>query len=201
MTPRVSGSRPYQRKNSVAAAIALVAMLTPALVSAQSEGIVRADSAAPRGTAASDSAARDSLRGDSVSVDSVSGDSVARDSLARDSVARDSLPGDSVVRDSARRAAPPQSPPPPADSLLGAACGETGGAPPDLVLVKFRLTATAAERAAVAGAVGGTVQGPSDHAPGSWYLWVPGSAGDRSVADRLIQMSPVLEVGVTRCSP
>jgi hypothetical protein len=191
MTPRVSGSRPYQRKNSVAAAIALVAMLTPALVSAQSEGIVRADSAAPRGTAASDSAARDSLRGDSVSVDSVSGDSVARDSL----------PGDSVVRDSARRAAPPQSPPPPADSLLGAACGETGGAPPDLVLVKFRLTATAAERAAVAGAVGGTVQGPSDHAPGSWYLWVPGSAGDRSVADRLIQMSPVLEVGVTRCSP
>jgi hypothetical protein len=171
MTPRVSGSRPYQRKNSVAAAIALVAMLTPALVSAQSEGIVRADSAAPRGTAASDS------------------------------VARDSLPGDSVVRDSARRAAPPQSPPPPADSLLGAACGETGGAPPDLVLVKFRLTATAAERAAVAGAVGGTVQGPSDHAPGSWYLWVPGSAGDRSVADRLIQMSPVLEVGVTRCSP
>jgi hypothetical protein len=186
MTPRVSGSRPYQRKNSVAAAIALVAMLTPALVSAQSEGIVRADSAAPRGTAASDSAARDSLRGDSVS---------------GDSVARDSLPGDSVVRDSARRAAPPQSPPPPADSLLGAACGETGGAPPDLVLVKFRLTATAAERAAVAGAVGGTVQGPSDHAPGSWYLWVPGSAGDRSVADRLIQMSPVLEVGVTRCSP
>jgi hypothetical protein len=196
MTPRVSGSRPYQRKNSVAAAIALVAMLTPALVSAQSEGIVRADSAAPRGTAASDSAARDSLRGDSVS-----GDSVSVDTVSGDSVARDSLPGDSVVRDSARRAAPPQSPPPPADSLLGAACGETGGAPPDLVLVKFRLTATAAERAAVAGAVGGTVQGPSDHAPGSWYLWVPGSAGDRSVADRLIQMSPVLEVGVTRCSP
>jgi hypothetical protein len=196
MTPRVSGSRPYQRKNSVAAAIALVAMLTPALVSAQSEGIVRADSAAPRGTAASDSAARDSLRGDSVS-----GDSVSVDTVPGDSVARDSLSGDSVVRDSARRAAPPQSPPPPADSLLGAACGETGGAPPDLVLVKFRLTATAAERAAVAGAVGGTVQGPSDHAPGSWYLWVPGSAGDRSVADRLIQMSPVLEVGVTRCSP
>ena len=195
-TPRVSGSRPYQRKNSVAAAIALVAMLTPALVSAQSEGIVRADSAAPRGTAASDSAARDSLRGDSVS-----GDSVSVDTVPGDSVARDSLSGDSVVRDSARRAAPPQSPPPPADSLLGAACGETGGAPPDLVLVKFRLTATAAERAAVAGAVGGTVQGPSDHAPGSWYLWVPGSAGDRSVADRLIQMSPVLEVGVTRCSP
>jgi hypothetical protein len=181
MTPRVSGPRPYQRKNSVAAAIALVAMLIPGLVSAQGEGIVRADSAAPRGTAASDSAARDSVR--------------------RDSVSRDSLPGDSVVGDSARRAAPAESPPPPADSLLGAACGQSGGASPDLVLVKFRLTATAAERAAVAGAVGGTVQGPSDHAPGSWYLSVPGSAGDRSVADRLIQMSPVLEVGVTRCSP
>ena len=186
MTPRVSGPRPYQRKNSVAAAIALVAMLIPGLVSAQGEGIVRADSAAPRGTAASDSAARDSVR---------------RDSVSGDTVARDSLPGDSVVGDSARRAAPAESPPPPADSLLGAACGQSGGASPDLVLVKFRLTATAAERAAVAGAVGGTVQGPSDHAPGSWYLSVPGSAGDRSVADRLIQMSPVLEVGVTRCSP
>jgi hypothetical protein len=159
-------------------------MLTPALASAQSEGIATADSAA-RDTAASNSAARDSVRGDSASVDSV---------------ARDSLPGDSVVGDSVRRAAAAESPPPPADSLLGAACGDTGGAPPDLVLVKFRLTATAAERAAVADAVGGTVQGPSDQAPGSWYLWVPGSAGDRSVADRLIQMSPVLEVGVTRCS-
>src|SRR5688572_9661925 len=79
MTPRVSESRPYQRKNSVAAAIALVAMLTPALASAQSEGIARTDSAA-RDTAASNSAVRDSVRGDSASVDSV---------------ARDSLPGDS----------------------------------------------------------------------------------------------------------
>ncbi len=195
MTPRVSEPRPYLRKNSLAAAIVLVAMLTPALGSAQSEGIVRADSAAPRGAAASDSVARDS----------VPRDSVPRDSMPRDSVPGDSVPGDtvvadSVVGDSARRAASAVSPPPPGDSLLGAACGETGGAAPDLVLVKFRPTSTAAERAAVAGKVGGTVQGPSAHAPGAWYLSVPGSAGDRSVADRLIQMSPVLEVDVTRCS-
>ena len=185
MTPRVSGPRPYLRKNSLAAAIVLVAMLTPALGSAQSEGTVRPDSAPPRDTAAPDS---------------VAPDSVARDSVTGDSVTGDSVVGDSVVGDSARRAAPAVSPAPPADSLLGAACGETGGAPPDLVLVKFRPTSTAAERAAVAGKVGGTVQGPSDHAPGAWYLSVPGSAGDRSVADRLIQMSSVLEVDVTRCS-
>jgi hypothetical protein len=42
--------------------------------------------------------------------------------------------------------------------------------------------------------------GISEHAaPGSWYLRVPGGAGDRSVADRLILLSPVLEVGATRC--
>ena len=190
MTPRVSEPRPYLRKKSLAAAILLVAMLTPALGSAQSEGIVRADSAAPRGAAASDSVARDSAPEVSMPRDSVPGDSVPGDTVV----------ADSVVGDSARRAAPAVSPPPPRDSLLGAACGETGGAPPDLVLVKFRPTSTEAERAAVAGKVGGTVQGPSDHAPGAWYLSVPGSAGDRSVADRLIQMSPVLEVDVTRCS-
>ena len=188
MTPRVSGSRSYQRKNSLVAAIALVAMLTPALGSAQSEATVqgdsvpgtRADSTAPRGTA---------------TPDSVTGRGVAGDSVAGRGV-----PGDSVAGDSARKAAPAVRPPAPADSLLGAACGETGGAPPDLIMVKFRPSATDAERAAVAAELGGTVQGPSEHAPGFWYLRVPGSAGDRSVADRLIQMSPVLEVGVTRCS-
>jgi hypothetical protein len=168
-------------------------MLTPALGSAQSEATVqgdsvpgtRADSTAPRGTATSDSVASDSVASDSVASDSVGGGGVA---------------GDSVAGDSARKAAPAVRPPAPSDSLLGAACGETGGAPPDLVMVKFGPSATDAERAAVAAELGGTVQGPSEHAPGFWYLRVPGSAGDRSVADRLIQMAPVLEVGVTRCS-
>ncbi|HWB40883.1 MAG TPA: hypothetical protein VG500_06475, partial [Gemmatimonadales bacterium] len=63
-----------------------------------------------------------------------------------------------------------------------------------------RPTATAEDRAAVARQVGGTLVAPSEHtAPGSWYLRVPGSAGDRSVADRVIVLSPVLEVGATRC--
>ncbi len=199
MTPRVSGSRSYQRKNSLVAAIALVAMLAPALGSAQSEATVqgdsvpgtRADSTAPRGTATSDSVAGRSVAGDSVA---------SRGGVAGDSVTGRGVAGDSVAGDSARKAAPAVRPPAPADSLLGAACGETGGAPPDLIMVKFRPSATDAERAAVAAELGGTVQGTSEHAPGFWYLRVPGSAGDRSVADRLIQMSPVLEVGVTRCS-
>ena len=199
MTPRVSGSRSYQRKNSLVAAIALVAMLTPALGSAQSEATVQGDSVP--GTRADSTAPRGPATADSVAGRGVAGDSVAGRGVAGDSVPGRGVPGDSVTGDSARKAAPAVRPPaPPADSLLGAACGETGGAPPDLIMVKFSPSATDAERAAVAAELGGTVQGPSDHAPDFWYLRVPGSAGDRSVADRLIQMSPVLEVGVTRCS-
>jgi hypothetical protein len=179
VSPRSSWSRPYQRENSLSAAIVLAAaVLTPSLCPAQDTAIARRDSvtappgdsgAAPR-TARADSARADSARADSGSVDSLASGTAAR-----------------------RPAAP-------VDSVLGLACGKTGGAPPDLVLVKFRPATTAAERAAVAREVGGTVSGPSEQgAPDSWYLRVPGSAGDRSVADRLIQLSPVLEVGVTRC--
>jgi hypothetical protein len=184
VSPRVNESRPYQRKNSLSAAIALlVTVLAPSLCPAQDTTIARGDSvravppdsaAAPR-NAPADSPGVDSARVDSARVDSASVDTAARGAAAR-------------------------RPATPADSLLGAACGEAGGAPPDLIMVKFRPTATAAERAAVAREVGGTVSGPSEHAaPGSWYLRIPGSAGDHSVADRLIQMSPVLEVGVVRC--
>jgi hypothetical protein len=68
-------------------------------------------------------------------------------------------------------------------------------------VVKFRAGTTEAERAEVAKAVGGTVVGPSEHtAPGSWFLRVPGSGGVRSVADSLIMLPPVLEVGATRCT-
>jgi hypothetical protein len=82
------------------------------------------------------------------------------------------------------------------DSALGAACRDAGGGAPDLLMVTFRPSATAGERAAVAQEVGGTLIGTN--APGSWYLQAPG-AGDRSVADRLIVMSQVLEVESTRC--
>ncbi|MBA3317572.1 MAG: hypothetical protein H0T50_05710 [Gemmatimonadales bacterium] len=48
--------------------------------------------------------------------------------------------------------------------------------------------------------VGGTLLGISEHtAPGAWYLRLPDGASDRVSADRLILLSPVLEVGATQC--
>ena len=120
----------------------------------------------------------------------------------------DTARADSVARDTTRPASPgtagaPASPPPapqPVDSALAAACERTGGDPPDLLTVVFRSTATAEEREAAAREVGGTLLEPSRHqAPGAWYLQVPNSGIDKSVADRLIMLPPVLEVGATRC--
>jgi hypothetical protein len=112
-------------------------------------------------------------------------------------------PGDSLARQGADSIRPPVSPvPPPApvDSALGAACEETAHGPPDVLLVTFLPSATDSERSAVAQEVGGTLLGMSQHAaPGSWYLRVPGSAADPAIADRLILLPPVLEVGSTRC--
>jgi hypothetical protein len=52
----------------------------------------------------------------------------------------------------------------------------------------------------VAREIGGTLLEVSEHAaPGAWYLRVPGSAVDPSIADRLILMPHVLAVGATRC--
>ena len=184
MSPRGNGSRPYQRNNSLSAAIALlVAVLAPSLCRAQDTTVARGDSV--RAVPADSAAVPRNAPADSASVDSASVDTANVDT---------------ANVDTAGKGAAARPPAPPTDSLLGAACGESGGAPPDLIVVKFQPTTTAAEREAVAREVGGTVSGPSEHAaPGSWYLRVPGSAGDHSVADRLIQMSPVLEVGVARC--
>ena len=86
------------------------------------------------------------------------------------------------------------------DSILGAACKETADGSPDVWLVTFLPSTTDSERSAVAQEIGGTLLGMSQHAaPGSWYLRVPGSATDPAVADRLIALSLVLEVGSTRC--
>jgi hypothetical protein len=130
-----------------------------------------------------------------------------RDSAGTDSAGTDSAavaPSDSLARPGADSATPPGSlPPPPApvDSALGAVCEETAHGPPDVFLVTFLPSITEAERMAVAREVGGTLLGMSEHGgPGSWYLRVPGSAGDPAVADRLILLSSVLEVGSTRCS-
>ena len=175
ISPRWGGAGPHQRKNTLAWVVALAAVLTAAPCGAQSAGALATDP---------DSAP--AARPDSAATGRTAIDSAATDTSALDSAA------------TPRRPASP--PPAPVDSTLGAACVERPGGQPDLLLVTFRPSTTASERSAVAEEIGGTLLGMSQHAaPGSWYLRVPGSAGDRSVADRLILMSPVLEVGTTRC--
>jgi hypothetical protein len=149
-----------------------------------------------------DGAGIDSAGIDSAGIDSAGIDSAGTGSAGTDSAAV--APRDTLPRQGPDSAAPPArpAPPPPApvDSALGAACGGTAGDRPDLLLVTFRPFTTDSERSAAAREVGGTVIGMSQHAaPGSWYLLVPGSARDPTVADRLILLSPVLEVGATRC--
>lgn len=131
---------------------------------------------------------------------------IAAPCLAQDSAAAATAtrPDSSAARPAAANDSAPRPPtpppPPPVDSAIGVACKRSGGAAPDLVLVTFRGTATEEERAAVAKEIGGQLVAPSVHArPGAWYLRVPGSASDPTIADRLIMMSPVQEVGETRC--
>jgi hypothetical protein len=173
-SPRFGESGLHRRKSNFGWLVALAAVLIAAPCRAQSTGVAVPDSAvAPR-----------------------------RDSAGTDSAAV--APSDSLARPGADSATPPGSlPPPPApvDSALGAVCEETAHGPPDVFLVTFLPSITEAERMAVAREVGGTLLGMSEHGgPGSWYLRVPGSAGDPAVADRLILLSSVLEVGSTRCS-
>jgi hypothetical protein len=86
------------------------------------------------------------------------------------------------------------------DSVLAAACLASGGEPPDLLTVVFRPTATEAERQQTARDVGGILLGQSRHqAPGAWYVQAPGSGINPLIADRLIRLPTVLEVGATRC--
>jgi len=191
MSPRFCGPGPHQRKHTFAWLLALATVLTVAPCRAQTTGgstVAGRDSAVavPTDTARTDTARTDTARTDTARTDSAA-----------------VTPGDTLPRsgpDSAARPPRPAPPPTPVDSALGAACGATAGGRPDLLLVTFRPTATESERSAVAQEVGGTVIGVSQHAaPGSWYLQVPGSAGDPTVADRLILLAPVLEVGATRC--
>ena len=177
-------------KHTLPLLVALLATRAPTSLAAQDTATVRPadttltrpDTAAHADTAATGQAGQNDMRPDSVPADSLRRDTAA---------ARTGVPG----------AAPAPAPPPaPVDSALAVACAASGGGPPDLVTVVFRTTATAEEREAVARQVGGTLLQPSEHqAPGAWYIRVPGSAIDKSVADRLIMLPPVLEVGATRC--
>jgi hypothetical protein len=200
-SPRFGKSGVHRRKNTFGGLVALAAVLLAVPCRAQSTGVGVRDSAA--------AAPRDSASADSAAVPPGDSGVAPRDSAVapRDSAVapRDSAvaPGDSLARpkvDSAAAPGNPAPPPAPQDSILGAACKETPDGSPDVWLVKFLPSATESERSAVAQEVGGTLLGLSQHsAPGSWYLRVPGRAGDPTVADRLILLAPVLEVGSTRC--
>jgi hypothetical protein len=181
MSPRFGGRGPHKRKHTLVWLVAVATVLTVAPGWAQSTG-----GAPVAGRDSGVAAPRDSARIDSARTDSAS------------------APGDTLSRrrpDSAAQPARPATPPPePVDSALGAACEGIAGGRPDLLLVTFRPSATEDERSAVAQEVGGTLMGISQHAaPGSWYLLVPGSGVDPGIADRLILLPPVLEVGTTRC--
>jgi len=171
-----------QLKNTFGAVV-LLTVLIGAPCGAQSTAVAAPDSAV--------AGRADSARTDSAAV--APGNSAVAPGAPRDSLAR---PGADTVP-------APANPAPsaaPVDSILGAACQETADGSPDLWLVTFLPTATESDRTAVAKGVGGTLLGMSrDGGPGSWYLQVPGSGGDPTVADRLILFPAVLEVGSTRC--
>jgi hypothetical protein len=100
------------------------------------------------------------------------------------------------------------APPEPADSILSAACSGPAGSKPiarDLLVIVFAPEAGAAERAAVAKTVGGTLLGSViSGEPGAYYLRVP-SGGDeyrlRVAADTLILLDMVRQVGSRACPP
>jgi hypothetical protein len=139
-------------------------------------------------------------RPDSLRPDSLRPDSLRPDSLRPDSARRDTSAAGSTSSGAPAPAADPPPPPAPVDSVLAAACRESGGDPPDLLTVVFRPTATEAERQQAARDVGGILLGQSRHqAPGAWYIQAPGSGINPLIADRLIRLPPVLEVGATRC--
>jgi len=212
-SPRFSESGVHQRKHRFGWLVLLAAVLVAAPCRAQSTGVAAPDSgvAAPSDSAGIDSAGTNSAGIDSAGIDSAGIDSAGIDSAGIDSANTDNAgtdsaavaPGDSLARPGSDSTRPPPSPAPlpaPVDSALAAACEETADGPPDMLLVTFRPTTTESERSAVAQEVGGTLVGMSEHAaPGAWYLRVPGGAAAAAVADRLILLPPVLEVGSTRC--
>lgn len=183
-------------KHTLVALAVLAAAAAGPLRAQDTAAAVARDSAPPAGRApatvgqVTPGAPLDSLRPDSLRPDSLRPDSLQPDSLRPDSLPPDTTRPAAAVR--------PIPPPAPVDSALARAC--VASSDPELVTVTFRPSATPAEREAVAAEVGGTLLDQSEHqTPGAWYIHVPGSARDRSVADRLILLAPVLAVSVPRC--
>jgi hypothetical protein len=95
----------------------------------------------------------------------------------------------------------------PADSILTAACSGPAGTTSvarDLLVIVFAPEATAAERAAVAKTVDGSLLGPVTSEPGAYYLRVLTGGNEyqlRVVSDKLILLDMVRQVGSRACPP
>jgi len=98
----------------------------------------------------------------------------------------------------------------PPDSILSAACGGPAGPATvarDLLVVVFAPEAGAAQRAAAAKSVEGTLLGRvTAGEPGAYYLRVPSGGGGeeyrlRAAADQLILLDKVRQVGSRACPP
>ena len=125
--------------------------------------------------------------------------SAADSTRAASDTVRTKAPGSATTSDTAATLTEP------ADSILTAACGGPAGATAvarDLLVIAFAPEATAAERAAVAKTVDGSLLGSATSEPGAYYLRVP-SGGDeyqlRVASDRLIQLDMVRQVGSRAC--
>ena len=122
----------------------------------------------------------------------------------------DSVPKKDSTRTTSDTAHSPGAAKAPSDSILSAACSGPAGPATvarDLLVVVFAPEAGAAERAAAAKSVHGTLLGRvTSGEPGAYYLRVPSGGGGeeyrlRAAADQLIQLDKVRQVGSRACPP
>jgi hypothetical protein len=99
--------------------------------------------------------------------------------------------------------APPPPPPPPVDpSPKGVCINAYGGVATDVLLVTFQRRSTREERDAAIKAVKGTLVAPDPNDDASAYVRVPSDGNEfalRALADRLIRVRVVKEVGPAPC--
>lgn len=131
--------------------------------------------------------------------------------LDAQTVIRDSTPpprADSVAKpakvDSAAKPAPAPAPVPAPNPYPKGVCSDesAGVQAPDVLLVTFKSRSGQAEREAAIKIVKGTLIAPDPSDDRSWFVRVPGEENEfvlRSIADRLIRVPVVNEVGPIQC--
>ena len=98
--------------------------------------------------------------------------------------------------------APPPAPPPVDPSPKGVCINAYGGVATDVLLVTFQRRSTPEERDAAIKAVKGTLVAPDPNDDASAYVRVPSDGNEfalRALADRLIRVRVVKEVGPAPC--